>query len=51
MTQILRQAVTEQPDLLGTVYQGRRRTWRKIGVRVLRSILRDPYWAGHARKI
>ena len=30
VTQILRQAVTEQPDRLGTIYEGRRRTWREI---------------------
>jgi len=36
VTGILRQAVTEQPDRAGTVYNGRTRTWREIGQRVPR---------------
>ena len=36
VTQILRQAVSEQPDRLATVFEGRRRTWREIGARVPR---------------
>lgn len=35
-TQILRQAVMEQPGRTGTVYRERRRTWREIGERVPR---------------
>ena len=35
-TQILRQAVMEQPDRAGTIYRDRRRTWREIGDRVPR---------------
>jgi long-chain acyl-CoA synthetase len=35
-TQMLRQAVMEQPDRLGTIYGQRRRTWREIGERVPR---------------
>ncbi|MBT2301945.1 long-chain-fatty-acid--CoA ligase [Variovorax paradoxus] len=36
VTQILRQALMEQPDRKGTVYNGRSRTWREIGERVPR---------------
>jgi len=35
-TQILRQAVMEQPDRVGTIYGQRQRTWREIGERVPR---------------
>jgi long-chain acyl-CoA synthetase len=35
-TQMLRQAVMEQPNRLGTIYGQRRRTWREIGERVPR---------------
>jgi long-chain acyl-CoA synthetase len=35
-TQMLRQAIIEQPDRAGTVYNGRKRTWRQIGDRVAR---------------
>src|SRR5437867_8031761 len=35
-TQILRQAVMEQPGRSGTIYRERRRTWREIGQRVPR---------------
>jgi long-chain acyl-CoA synthetase len=35
-TQILRQALMEQPDRIGTVFRDRRRSWREIAVRVAR---------------
>jgi long-chain acyl-CoA synthetase len=35
-TQILKQAVMEQPDRVGTVCGQRQRTWREIGERVPR---------------
>lgn len=35
-TQMLRQAIIEQPGRVGTVYNGRRRSWREIGDRVSR---------------
>lgn len=35
-TQILQQAVMEQPNRIGTIYLDRRRTWREIGDRVPR---------------
>ena len=35
-TQILKQAVMEQPDRAGTIYRERRRSWREIGDRVPR---------------
>jgi long-chain acyl-CoA synthetase len=43
-TQMLRQAVMEQPDRAGTVFNGRARTWREIGQRV-------PRLAGALRKL
>jgi acyl-CoA synthetase (AMP-forming)/AMP-acid ligase II len=43
-TQMLRQAILEQPDRAGTIYNGRRRTWREIGNRV-------PRLAGALRKL
>jgi long-chain acyl-CoA synthetase len=43
-TQMLRQAILEQPDRAGTIYNGRRRTWREIGNRV-------PRLAGAMRKL
>jgi long-chain acyl-CoA synthetase len=43
-TQILRQAVMEQPDRDGTIFNGRSRTWREIGQRV-------PRLAGALRKL
>jgi long-chain acyl-CoA synthetase len=35
-TQMLRQAILEQPDRSGSIFKGRRRTWREIGARVAR---------------
>ncbi len=35
-TQILKQAVMEQPERAGTIYRDRRRSWREIGERVPR---------------